>query len=196
MSATDEERLPPGGFILRHGFPHWFDRAGKSGDSSVLSSRDASRSYGQDLPAKGSQGIGLTLNEAESVQSTQSSTTPSVSVPTTGMDQDSRKITIYQILEYVKRAFSEDDLLDSVPLGAVGNPGAWKAWRAYRASSGVRLVGVTRIGEALDERDEWNWDGVWEQRVRKGIDTSISDSVLYGGTDDLVCPELRDYRQD
>lgn len=26
VSATDDERLPPGGFSLRHGFPDWFGR--------------------------------------------------------------------------------------------------------------------------------------------------------------------------
>ncbi len=30
-------------------------------------------------------------------------------------------------------------------------------------------------------QDEWSWDGVWEDRVRKGIDASIAESTLYGG---------------
>src|SRR3954468_18567199 len=34
VSATDEERLPPGGFSLRHGFPQWFGRARRSAASS------------------------------------------------------------------------------------------------------------------------------------------------------------------
>ncbi|KAJ3508342.1 hypothetical protein NM208_g15833 [Fusarium decemcellulare] len=36
---------------------------------------------------------------------------------------------------------------------------------------------------------EWNWDGVWEDRVKKGIASSLSEPVLYGGTntpDDLI----------
>ena len=35
---------------------------------------------------------------------------------------------------------------------------------------------------------EWNWDGVWEVRVKKGIEGSISDAVLYGNMpgDDLI----------
>lgn len=40
------------------------------------------------------------------------------------------------------------------------------------------------------QQEEWSWDGVWEERVRKGIDASISESTLYGGgsggLDDLV----------
>src|SRR5699024_3148272 len=42
VSATDEERLPPGGFSLRHGFPHWFGRAKKSAANSATSSRNVS----------------------------------------------------------------------------------------------------------------------------------------------------------
>ena len=108
--------------------------------------------------------------------------------------RDDIHVSVVDVLEYVKQAFSEETLLDSVPLGAAGNPGAWKAWRAYRASSSVSLYHDTRIAEGPDDREEWNWDGVWEQRVQKGIDTSISDAVLYGGTtggDDMVYLELR-----
>ncbi|KAI1042900.1 hypothetical protein LB505_001027 [Fusarium chuoi] len=30
VSASDQERLPPGGFSLRHGFPDWFGRGRRS----------------------------------------------------------------------------------------------------------------------------------------------------------------------
>ncbi|KAI9691961.1 MAG: hypothetical protein M1820_009669 [Bogoriella megaspora] len=36
---------------------------------------------------------------------------------------------------------------------------------------------------------EWNWEGVWEERVKKGIQSSISDSILYGSNttgDDVI----------
>ena len=96
-----------------------------------------------------------------------------------------------EVLKYVKRSFSEDDFLDSVPLAVAGNAGAWKAWRAHRASLGLELPGLTGSEGSLDDREEWNWDGVWEQRVRKGVESSKSDPVLYGGTtggDDVVSP--------
>ncbi|OXV07601.1 hypothetical protein Egran_04635 [Elaphomyces granulatus] len=44
VSARDEERLPPGGFSLRHGFPRWFVRARRSITNSAASSRNASGS--------------------------------------------------------------------------------------------------------------------------------------------------------
>jgi hypothetical protein len=35
---------------------------------------------------------------------------------------------------------------------------------------------------------EWNWDGVWEFRVKKGIEASQSDAILFGNSagDDLI----------
>ena len=88
----------------------------------------------------------------------------------------------------MKRAFDDETALDTLPLEAAGNSGAWKAWRAYRRSSGID----NRLADSvpnLSKQDEWSWDGVWEERVRKGIDTSIAESTLYGGSgggDDLV----------
>ena len=45
-----------------------------------------------------------------------------------------RKIT--EVLEYLKCAFDDETTLDTLPLEAAGNSGAWKAWRAYRRSNG------------------------------------------------------------
>lgn len=36
---------------------------------------------------------------------------------------------------------------------------------------------------------EWNWNGVWEHRVKEAVAASLSESVLYGASgapDDLV----------
>jgi len=35
---------------------------------------------------------------------------------------------------------------------------------------------------------EWNWDGVWEVRVKKGIDASVGEAMLFGkdAGDDLI----------
>src|SRR5271168_3435100 len=41
VSATDDERLPPGGFSLRDGFPGWFGRASKS----TVNSRQTSAQF-------------------------------------------------------------------------------------------------------------------------------------------------------
>ena len=102
--------------------------------------------------------------------------------------QPHRLIKITEVLEYMKGAFDDETALDTLPLEAAGNSGAWKAWRAYRRGNQREHELVDSV-PSLHKPDEWSWDGVWEERVRKGIDASIADSTLYGGTsggDDLV----------
>lgn len=113
-------------------------------------------------------------------------------------------ISIVEVLEYLKSAFDDDVTLDALPLEAAGNPGAWNAWQAHRKSilrdsetdvdnpahtAPSKQSNIPKSVSYAKQPDEWSWDGVWEERVRKGIDASISDPVLYGnlsGGDDLV----------
>ena len=102
--------------------------------------------------------------------------------------QPSRRSKIIEVLEYMKRAFDDETTLDTLPLEGAGNSGAWKAWRAYRKSNETDNKLLDSV-PSLSRQDEWSWDGVWEARVRKGIDASNAESTLYGGSgsgDDLV----------
>ena len=83
-------------------------------------------------------------------------------------------LNIGMILRYLKAAFDDEAILDSLTLAVAGNSGAWHAWQAHRRTSSE----VIRSSEHA--RSDWNWDGVWRNRVQKGIDASVSDSVLYG----------------
>ena len=148
VSATDEERLPPGGFSLRHGFPDSFGRKARR----KLSGSTADDSDGEH----------------------ESSGAP--------------PIPVKRILAYMKSVFEDESVLDDVPLEAAGNPGAWHAWKTYRKNrtpieaqeefsppkSPSKTPGPKQPGE-------WNWEGVFEKRVRSGIDASLSDQVLFGG---------------
>ncbi|EOA91736.1 uncharacterized protein SETTUDRAFT_170546 [Exserohilum turcica Et28A] len=170
VSATDEERLPPGGFSLRHGFPHWFRRARKS----VPDSRNASAS-GLASPARPDW-------HATSAAS--------------GAPQHTDQISIVRMLEYIRSTFSDDSILDSLPLDAAANPGAYHAWRAHRApvlhahhspspcpSPDEPMAEKPDGSSALGRNrrpGEWNWDGVWEDRVKKAVKASLSESVLFG----------------
>lgn len=102
--------------------------------------------------------------------------------------QPSRLIKMAEVLEYMKCTFDDETALDTLPLEAAGNSGAWKAWRAYRRRNERESKLVDSVPN-MHKQNEWNWDGVWEERVRKAIDASIADSTLYGasgGGDDLV----------
>lgn len=203
VSATDEERLPPGGFSLRFGFPHWFGRAEKQIVTSTTSPRTASGSLSNSSHA--SVGLGIhSLQDSSQSQVPQSQRLQTHTVRSQAMRDSSGTCTsIIEILEYLKSSFDDETTLDALPIEASGNPGAWNAWQAHRKYILNRLQ--MKIGSSNSARssnqdadsnrkqpEEWSWDGVWEERVQNGIDASISDSVLYGnagGGDDLVhCP--------
>ena len=104
---------------------------------------------------------------------------PSRSLPQT-LGSQLQPISIVGVLQYLKRSFDDEGALDTLPLEAAGNSGAWKAWRAYRRSNNPD-ASTLNLEAGMKQQDEWSWDGVWEMRVRKGIDASIAESTLYGG---------------
>ncbi|KAI9764921.1 MAG: hypothetical protein M1840_007946 [Geoglossum simile] len=230
VSATDDERLPPGGFSLRHGFPNWFGRAQRNGPGSAISSRNASGTDSSKKPdlAGGSclltepaTPIGSAVSPSMSGGSSRASMSPDSRLsgsPSSLTSPNVGEVSAVEVLRYIRSAFDDEAVLDSLPLEAAGNPGAWHAWRAHRfASIPPSLPPPLRAAEdwgGLSDGDdpgdaapaenhrlaggwsvrrpgEWNWEGVWEERVRKGIEGSLAEPVLYGNAgmgDDLVCP--------
>ena len=197
VSATDVERLPPGGFSLRHGFPSWFARAGKTptptGDRKSSGQHSATqtppRQSNASLSSGGDTSSSKPSTAGESLRSSETST---------------GEISTYEVLRYIRSTFNSEDVLDSIPLSAAGNPGAWHAWRTHRMDGGGPFPGMSTSGNSEEIADaaatdkkspadrrpgEWNWEGVWEQRVEKAIAASLSEPVLYGGigsTEDVV----------
>ncbi|KAL6709007.1 hypothetical protein ACN47E_002134 [Coniothyrium glycines] len=185
VSATDEERLPPGGFSLRHGFPHWYGRARRS----TPGSRDVSASI-MGSPAQVVTPINTTSNHS--------------AISNASLYQPSSKVSIVRVLEYIRSTFSEESVLDCLPLEAAANPSAYHAWRTYRGISSQQPEsrtnspsGLSQLSDRVLENPalgrnrrpgEWNWEGVWEDRVRKAVKASLSDAVLYGSGigDDII----------
>ncbi|KAK2591652.1 hypothetical protein QQS21_010666 [Conoideocrella luteorostrata] len=179
VSATDHERLPPGGFSLRHGFPEWFRRGKHAGSDRT------------NAPP-----IGSSATSPES---------PNANTPSY-LQAGKPNVSIYSILKYVRSTFDSAEMLDSVPFAAAGNPGAWHAWRTHRLKQGKLsnqqpgTVHSTQPNEpsvapaekeketlpspnsAIRQPGEWNWDGVWEDRVKKGVAACLTEPVLYGGS--------------
>lgn len=127
-----------------------------------------------------------------------------------GPQSDSSEVlnnSIMAILDYLKRAFDDEELLDGLPLQSAANLGAWKAWHAHRRSARAQADAV-RPDDPNDQLSaaeqyaggvrtgarrpgEWSWDGVWKERVKRGVEASISDQVVFGaggggGDDDIV----------
>lgn len=246
VSATDEERLPPGGFSLRHGFPAWFGRSSRNKRLSSSAAPTSSPLRPQ-TPPRATAGSG---GSGGSAPSTPASSAPSPLGPFGRRDGGSAgrsgardtigsasaspevlaspsyvqtrfrqsEVSTYAVLRYIRSAFDDAAVLDAIPLEAAGNPGAWNAWRTHRrqqartsgaagsgsdaaAAAAVAAVDVdaaandaaTAAADAAPEPPrkpgEWNWEHVWEERVQKGIRTSLSDPVLFGSAgaaDDVV----------
>ncbi|KAK2768295.1 hypothetical protein FQN54_000148 [Arachnomyces sp. PD_36] len=232
VSATDEERLPPGGFSLRHGFPHWFGRARRSATNSAASSRNvsgnspapnassttASTNDGEESsqseetvqpvtpkkPARDVDPPSASKTSSPAVTNLSSSTpvrAPSALPPGLQYYPTRRDVPALTLINYIRSTFDDESVLDSVPLEAAGNPGAWHAWRTHRRSvnsSGGTAENALRRSSSLRKASpqarlpgEWNWEGVWAQRVQNGIEASFSDGILFGnsprgGGDDFI----------
>ncbi|KAI1365482.1 ubiquitin-conjugating enzyme/RWD-like protein [Xylaria arbuscula] len=178
VSATDEERLPPGGFSLRHGFPDWFGRQG--------------RKAAEGRQAGGDQTARLTPHRPPPPADLSSGGTPTSSRNSAigqspgFLERRKEEISVFAILLYIRSTFDDENVLDTIPLEAAGNPGAWHAWRTHRVEKGKEFGSLPSSADR--NPGEWNWEGVWEERVKKGISTCLSESVMYGsaGTADDV----------
>ncbi|KAK4231419.1 hypothetical protein QBC38DRAFT_506820 [Podospora fimiseda] len=222
VSATDEERLPPGGFSLRHGFPGWFGRGARrrerereditplpplplrrgsaaAGMGGIMTPPLPPRPTGQDGGHGGSTVV------VAAVGSTPGSVGSNNDGTAAGLNKTRREVSTYEVLGYIRSTFDDADMLDSVPLEAAGNPGAWHAWRSHRRAlerraaaspppsevgGSMNVSAVASPSVSTEKRpEEWNWEGVWQERVKRGIATSLSEAVLFGGvgmTDDVI----------
>ncbi|EYE98957.1 putative ubiquitin-conjugating enzyme [Aspergillus ruber CBS 135680] len=185
VSATDEERLSPGGFSLRHGFPHWFGRAKRSGVSTA-SSRAVSV-----------QGRGPVLGEATTARESQGKDNMD---STKGQGEDGtieqypeprKTVPVAELLDYIRSTFEDESVLDSLALEAAGNPGAWHAWRAHRGSSNSATKSDFKRGSPQTRLPgDWHWDGIWAKRVQSEVEASHSEPMLYGNSARAVGDEM------
>lgn len=125
-----------------------------------------------------------------------------------GSELNKADVSTYEVLRYIRSSFDDDQVMDDIPLEAAGNPGAWHAWKTHRAKLAMNASAEgPEAGTALDDTTkgslmspkitppiaarkpgDWNWEGVWEERVKKGVDASVSQGVLFGTSagDDLI----------
>lgn len=208
VSASDEERLPAGGFSLRHGFPHWFGRAKRNRRDSAASSR-----------AMSVNGLGVSNGETATSTANENPTNDTTDLSSTSQPQadedngsDEKKegasaaaqpieprktVPVSELLDYIRSSFDTESVLDSLPLEAAGNPGAWHAWQAHRRgnSSSASKYGSKQGSPQARLPGDWHWDGIWAKRAQNEIENSHSDPMLFGnaargGGDEMVCCEL------
>ncbi|KAL2267645.1 hypothetical protein VTJ83DRAFT_4922 [Remersonia thermophila] len=245
-SAADDERLlPPGGFSLRHGFPGWFGgRARGRGPAPQGGEGGTGSTTAQTAHATPARPVATATGAPGPGRRPGWSGAPPPDVPgyartrTTGAGAGGAEVSIYDVLRYLRSVFDDEDVLDSVPLEAAGNPNAWLAWRTHRRQQQQAAAAAAAAskgqqpqqqpqqpqqqeqqqeqqqqqqqqqqqpggpgpepsapagapgnvnGNALPRRPgEWNWEGVWEDRVKRGIAASLSDGVLFNTSDDVI----------
>ncbi|KAJ5161940.1 hypothetical protein N7492_007332 [Penicillium capsulatum] len=194
VSATDEERLPPGGFSLRHGFPHWFGRAKRKGIASGPSSRNVSGSStaiasgapttAEDTVPDTSDAAATAATVPEPAKGDESAATEDNTrisqVPSADEIPRLRKVVpVSELLDYLRSTFDDETVLDSLPVEAAGNPGAWHAWKAHRRG-GQGHGGARKGSPQARQPGDWHWDGIWARRVQDEIEASHSEPMLFG----------------
>ncbi|KAL4941349.1 hypothetical protein BDV06DRAFT_4260 [Aspergillus oleicola] len=183
VSATDEERLPPGGFSLRHAFPHWFGRARRGDTGSVRSSRAVSLNDSKNAPVEGTAATVSAQATAGTTPKEGGETEIVDAAPAEAPPKMRTSIPVLEILDYIRTSFDSEAILDSVPLEAAGNPSAWHAWKAHRKDADNTAVTDESKRDNPQARapGDWHWDGIWTRRVEYEIEASRSDATLFGG---------------
>ncbi|CAI7566306.1 unnamed protein product [Penicillium bialowiezense] len=204
VSATDEERLSPGGFSLRHGFPHWFGRAKRSGLASGATSRNVSgvsaiartseeQSSADPVTNDGASDVSeppVNVNTEPAASEEDEGTNPPLAkVPVETFAEPRQVVPVSEILNYIRSTFDDESVLDSLPVEVAGNPGAWHAWRAHRRG-GSGPGHFKRESPQARLPGDWHWDGIWARRVQDEIENSRSEPMLFGssvrGVDEMI----------
>ena len=194
FSLSEEDRLPPGGFSLKYGFPSWFGKNNlsvehpvpKAGHGALLeklgdSECDSDEHSTFQISQSPRNGPPLSMDAAEAA--------PPVSPPL------SMSESVIDALYYLKKSFEDEVLLDKLPLDAASNTGAWSAWAAHRRAMGQEPAAALHVGqvgaqpqsgESLSRRgppsSNWNWEGVWLKRVGAIKEAGTSDPVLFSSS--------------
>lgn len=187
FGTADDGKLPPGGLTLRHGFPEWYVL------STAVPLATSSAAEPADVIQPVADGDATLFKPPRTVIDTRSSA-------------ELEPPHVIEVLQYMRVIFDTDAVIDSVPLDVAANPGAWHAWKSYHNRVlGSKTASPHRrpLDVSHDQRDrsmspnkqqpggarrpgEWNWNGVWEDRVKKAVQASISDATLFGGEESKV----------
>ena len=122
--------------------------------------------------------------------------------PTQAEDSGTEEPRSLTLLNHVLSTFTTPSLLDDLPLAYAANASAWHAWRSYRGlspspldhtpsdpdrgrspTSSPSLDGARKPTHQTPST--WNWDGVFESRVRFNVESSITESTLFGAQGNL-----------
>ncbi|MCJ1249311.1 hypothetical protein MMC30_006534 [Trapelia coarctata] len=205
LSLSEEGRLPPGGFNLRHGFPNWFEKQDRNvtrqismaGPGAVVERLDDSECDSDEHPA-----FPIPQTPRNGRRRSKDVLEADTPVSSSMIMADG----VIDVLYYMRRSFEDEALLDNLPLEAASNTGAWSAWVAHRRVTGQEPASALQAGqvgsqsqngESVSRRSQpsskWNWEGVWSKRVVAIVEASASDPVLFTSSenDEPVSTEIK-----
>ncbi|EXJ87740.1 hypothetical protein A1O1_04666 [Capronia coronata CBS 617.96] len=155
LSASETDRLPPGAFSLRYGFPHWSG----PGSSSV----------------EGNNVRGVTE---------QACTPPFPQPDHIHKDRSSIIVKVLHHIQdaFQNETLLDNMPLDAAGNPSAWH--AWRAHRGL-AKKPIRPNSPAGEGDRVGlsspkHPGDWKWDGVWESRVNDGIEASVSEGALFG----------------
>ncbi|RKF75442.1 hypothetical protein GcM1_234110 [Golovinomyces cichoracearum] len=205
ISASDTKQLPPGGFSLRHGFPGWFapdKNAGKLSNTNKTEGTDSSHksvpvtSIISDPYGVGKGDTSLRENWRQEtgiyevlkyIRSTFDDENVLNQIPLSAAGNPGAWYAWQTHRTKLGKIKTRSEGLNSIAASE-------KPYRDDKnieehqnnlpiVTTQVSDVGLDGAGpqpaKAKNPR-EWNWEGVWEFRVKKCLKTAISDSVLFG----------------
>lgn len=146
----------PGSFNLCHEFPRWADKGVKHDNAATI--------FESVVSVNRVQATSNSLKHDE--QFTGEAT---VDMP------------IVKVLRHLRSCFEEDKLIDSIALENASNTSAWYAWKAHRAVEKT----ASQASGSPKTPSEWNWDGVFASRCERTVRDSLTETALYGNTDEL-----------
>ncbi|KAK1256079.1 hypothetical protein MKX07_008338 [Trichoderma sp. CBMAI-0711] len=216
-STTERPKLPPGGFSLEHGFPEWFGGSRRRAGGSRQSSRErrgASPSAAsttlapstsdkspavppKDVPPKEVppymqtdrktistysllKYIRSTFDKAEVLDAVPLSAAGNPGAWHAWRTHRRKEGKVFEEKKGHRLSrLSRLSIIDGLPKF----PSSEQGDAAASDAKSIASQSTTR------EPGDWNWDGVWEDRVKKGVASTLTESVLYGASgisDDMV----------
>lgn len=213
-STTERPKLPPGGFSLEHGFPEWFGGSRRRASGSRQGSRErrgVSPSAASSKSAKSGSGKSPAVPPKD--------VPPKEVPPYMQTDRKTiSTYSLLKYIRSTFDKAEVLDAVPLAAAGNPGAWHAWRTHRrkegkvfdekkSNRLSRLSIIDGLSKpasseqgdaaasdaksIGSQSTTREpgDWNWDGVWEDRVKKGVASTLTESVLYGASgisDDMV----------
>ncbi|GFP53256.1 hypothetical protein ACSS6W_000750 [Trichoderma asperelloides] len=207
-STTERPKLPPGGFSLEHGFPEWFggperSEAGsgqgrRSASPSAVSTKSSKRKSlkpppppEKDLP-RYMQTDRKTISTYALLKYIRSTFDKAEVLDAVPLSAAGNPGAWHAWRTHRRKQEKVDDKkmyrLSRLSILSGDTTRETGSDRGDAAESDAKSI-TSSLATTVREPGEWNWDGVWEDRVKKGVASTLTESVLYGASgisDDMI----------